>query len=219
MLFLNFAAMNSSKLFLFCSLPMVFLVGCITISPSRSSSSPDAVPDVPPAQNSFPSNEFASTNAVDNTQANPNGPKPAGVTPADRVAILRGHNQARAAQGLAPLVWSDQLSAFAQNWADHLASRGGALQHRASSPYGENLYVGTDFGNGPERAVQVWLAEGSLYQGGAVTPSNLNAIGHYTQVMWSASTEVGCGIAYVNGRVIVVCNYNPPGNHIGQKPY
>lgn len=46
------------------------------------------------------------------------------------------------------------------------------------------------------------------------------AIGHFTQVVWKASTDVGCGLAigpdfYVYG----VCNYSPPGNYIGAQNY
>ena len=44
--------------------------------------------------------------------------------------------------------------------------------------------------------------------------------GHYTQVIWKNSTEVGCGSALSkSGAFFFVCNYDPPGNYIGQKPY
>jgi hypothetical protein len=43
--------------------------------------------------------------------------------------------------------------------------------------------------------------------------------GHYTQVVWSGTRELGCGVARSPSREIWVCNYNPPGNYIGQRPY
>jgi hypothetical protein len=41
--------------------------------------------------------------------------------------------------------------------------------------------------------------------------------GHFSQVVWRNSTELGMGMARDrSGKVIVVANYNPPGNYIGQ---
>lgn len=40
--------------------------------------------------------------------------------------------------------------------------------------------------------------------------------GHFTQVIWRDSTELGVGMARNrNGEVYVVCNYNPAGNFLG----
>jgi len=45
--------------------------------------------------------------------------------------------------------------------------------------------------------------------------------GHYTQVVWKNSTKIGCaGVVCSNGGGIIYgCNYDPPGNYSGQKPY
>jgi pathogenesis-related protein 1 len=44
--------------------------------------------------------------------------------------------------------------------------------------------------------------------------------GHYTQVVWKNSMEVGGGMAICDNKSQVwVCNYNPPGNVEGEKPY
>jgi len=41
--------------------------------------------------------------------------------------------------------------------------------------------------------------------------------GHFTQMIWRNSTELGMGMARdQTGKVIIVANYNPPGNYIGQ---
>ncbi len=41
--------------------------------------------------------------------------------------------------GVPPLVWSERLAAFAQEWADYLATHR-QFFHRRDSPYGENLF-------------------------------------------------------------------------------
>jgi pathogenesis-related protein 1 len=39
-------------------------------------------------------------------------------------------------------------------------------------------------------------------------------------VIWKNTTQVGCGCAVSqSGAFFFVCNYDPPGNYIGQKPY
>ena len=41
--------------------------------------------------------------------------------------------------------------------------------------------------------------------------------GHFSQVVWKGSKEIGVGKALTeDGRVFVVCNYNPAGNVMGQ---
>jgi len=46
---------------------------------------------------------------------------------------------------------------------------------------------------------------------------DFNFIGHFTQVVWKGSTELGIGKASGrNGGTFVVANYNPPGNFGGQ---
>lgn len=47
-----------------------------------------------------------------------------------------------------------------------------------------------------------------------VEPKNLNS-GHFTQVVWKESKELGVAFAKIGGKVIVVANYSPPGNYIG----
>ena len=41
------------------------------------------------------------------------------------------------------------------------------------------------------------------------------AAGHFTQVVWKSSRELGVGVASNGGRVLVVANYDPPGKRGG----
>jgi len=44
--------------------------------------------------------------------------------------------------------------------------------------------------------------------------------GHFTQLVWKGSKQLGVGIAFANGgkTAVVVANYYPPGNYLGQFP-
>lgn len=52
------------------------------------------------------------------------------------------------------------------------------------------------------------------------TTGNWYDVGHYTQIIWRDTKEVGCGYADRQGTFdVLVCQYNPPGNYPGQKVY
>ena len=154
------------------------------------------------------------------------------VSAADQATILALHNQYRAAAGVAPLVWDDQLASDAQAWADALVARGGTLAH--SNPAdpndpdtghakgeGENLAGGQSAATAPSQ----WYEEKPLFDA-AKNKSGFNDTnpdwvnwGHYTQMMWSATTKIGCGTAPGPIYQITSCRYSPPGNFDGQLAY
>lgn len=63
---------------------------------------------------------------------------------------------------------------------------------------------GNDYG--VPHAVKYWYDEKALYVPG--TPAYDSKTGHYTQMIWRATTEIGCGKAIVQGQLVFVCNYN-----------
>ncbi|XP_011868304.1 PREDICTED: uncharacterized protein LOC105562243 isoform X5 [Vollenhovia emeryi] len=130
---------------------------------------------------------------------------------------LDTHNFYRSRHGVPPLRLSKQLCKTSQDWANILAARG-RLEHRANIDYGENLYCMWSSNPktivGGEEPVNEWYAEESQHQYGK-EPTTLKT-GHFTQVIWRDSTELGVGMARNrNGEVYVVCNYNPAGNFLG----
>lgn len=141
------------------------------------------------------------------------------MKPADRRAILGHHNKVRADVSVGPLRWDDGLAAYAQQWADHLAANGCRMQHRQPNSYGENLYQGTASHYTAVDAAKGWESEKKIYRGGVLTKQNYAPIGHYTQMVWRDTKKVGCGEALCNGTLLVACNYDPPGNYLGHKPY
>ena len=47
--------------------------------------------------------------------------------------------------------------------------------------------------------------------------------GHYTQVVWADTEELGCGMVYYQGdsyyETLIVCNYAKGGNFLGSEMY
>ncbi|XP_043675635.1 uncharacterized protein LOC122632639 isoform X4 [Vespula pensylvanica] len=130
---------------------------------------------------------------------------------------LETHNYYRVRHGVPPLRLSKQLCKTSQDWANILAAKG-RLEHRANIDYGENLYCMWSSNPktvvGGDEPVNEWYAEEALHQYGK-EPTTLKT-GHFTQVVWRDSTELGVGMARNrNGEVYVVCNYNPAGNFLG----
>jgi uncharacterized protein YkwD len=130
--------------------------------------------------------------------------------------MLAAHNAARARVKVAPLAWSDRLAALAQNWADTLLARK-EFVHRPNSKYGENLFDMTGAGASAWQVVDGWAAEARTYDYDANTCSGV--CGHYTQIVWGDTKEVGCAVARGGGREVWVCEYAPPGNWVGKRPY
>ena len=142
-----------------------------------------------------------------------------------RQRLLAAHNSERAAVGVAPLTWNAHLAASAQQWADHLAATG-QFRHspdNRSDPQGENLWEGSRGYYSLEDQVGAWSREKRYFQPGAF-PANsrtgrVEDVGHYTQLVWRDTTEVGCAQASSAGEEVLVCRYASPGNYIGERPF
>lgn len=138
--------------------------------------------------------------------------------------LLAAHNRYRVEVSVSPLVWSETLAGHAQEWADHLASAGGdSLQHSQGTDEGENLWLGTADRFSYADMVDSWGDEKQYFQPGMFpevsSTGNWSDVGHYTQLIWRDTTEVGCGVATAGGNDILVCRYDPPGNYMGRRVY
>lgn len=140
-------------------------------------------------------------------------------------AALDFHNKVRKDVNVPNLEWSRELSAYAQLWATKLANDGCKLDHRPSNGkwsriYGENIYFGTAKGLTASDASKAWYGEIKDFNNEKLTMSNLAKVAHYTQMVWRSTTKVGIGQATCpSGATIIVANYSPMGNYMGQKPY
>ena len=134
--------------------------------------------------------------------------------------MLRVHNLARREVRAAPLVWNEALAAEALGWARQLA-REGRMRHSGRAGHGENLWVGTRGAYSYGEMAQLWVDEKRYFVNRPTpnfsTTGNFADVGHYTQIIWPDTTQLGCAIASDRGFDYLVCRYTAPGNVMGQR--
>lgn len=133
-----------------------------------------------------------------------------GLTSNEITELLTAQNRIRATAGLKPFTWNCELAALAQEWASK-----GVFAHRDDTQYGENLFVSSNGATSAVESIGRWLAEKEFWNADAAACQAGKVCTHYTQLVWGSTTEVGCGInrnGAVKWKLLLVCNYNPPGN-------
>ncbi|KAL3318466.1 hypothetical protein Ciccas_002878 [Cichlidogyrus casuarinus] len=129
-------------------------------------------------------------------------------------------NQPQAAS-MPDLVWDSTLETSAQLLADSCIFGHDSYSARATKQF---TYVGQNIAGIPFlfASVGAWFNEHSIYN---YTSNSCRGIcGHYTQIAWANTTNLGCGYKYCHSSnfpygFYVVCNYGPAGNFNNQKPY
>ncbi len=145
-------------------------------------------------------------------------------------AMLKEHNAVRDEAGVPALTWSTSLAASAQKWSETLKGESCKMRHTPNPQYGENIYQAWTTAipeegliSSPRKAVTAWAAEEAFYNYAKNTCLPGEMCGHYTQLVWANTTEVGCGVSVCMGEDrqtdIWVCKYNPYGNITGLKPF
>jgi uncharacterized protein YkwD len=144
--------------------------------------------------------------------------------------MLNAHNQVRISATPVPnpslpvLQWSSEAASTAQAWADQCR-----FSHNPNlKNLGENIFAATPNSVATAGVVQRWAAEASDYDYGTNACAPGKVCGHYTQLVWRSTTHVGCAtrectqnspFAGFSRWQFWVCNYSPPGNFAGQRPY
>jgi hypothetical protein len=157
---------------------------------------------------------------------------PGGVgEPAALVGITLAHNEARAAVTtdvpLPSMTWSPELAATAAAWIAQCRDTeapSGLIDHNPGRSDGHPYYVGENIngsggGADPLQAVELWVSERANYNYESNTCNGV--CGHYTQVVWRTSVELGCAVGTCAGLQFgssIVCNCGPGGNS-GGRPY
>ncbi|KAK6351118.1 hypothetical protein TWF718_004289 [Orbilia javanica] len=134
-------------------------------------------------------------------------PAPAPVAPApvgDDQKCLEAHNNFRASHGAKPLTWNQEMADFARDKTQD------CTMHHSGGPYGENLAFGyTDVVS----AITAWYDEKNQYNPSA--PGFQMSTGHFTQLIWKATSEIGCYNRQCGGSQYLMCEYKTPGNVVG----
>ena len=130
---------------------------------------------------------------------------------------LNKHNELRKLHSVPELKINKELNRIAQKYAEYLASKD-IFQHSKNKYHEENL------------GENLFLCEGMLLNGNMMTEewyneindynfnkpestNNVGLCGHFTQVVWKDTKEVGFGGALSKkGRWYAVGNYYPAGN-------
>ncbi|XP_073676045.1 Golgi-associated plant pathogenesis-related protein 1 [Garra rufa] len=125
--------------------------------------------------------------------------------------FLEAHNEYRRQHQAPELTYSDELCSAAQKWADYLLSID-TLEH-SETDNGENVYCSFSSAKKTptgKEAVDSWYSEIKDYD--FSSPGFTSGTGHFTQVVWKSSTELGVGLATNGNTVFVVGQYKPAGN-------
>lgn len=142
--------------------------------------------------------------------------------PTELAGITAAHNTARAAVGVAPLRWNADLATLATGFIADCQFQHSSQQERSNQAgfqyIGENLFEAGGQQPSGAQVSNAWTAEEADYD--YATNSCANVCGHYTQVVWATTTDLGCAMNPCgNNTFIVSCEYGPGGNINGQRPY
>lgn len=146
---------------------------------------------------------------------------PQGALSAWEQEMLDEHNLLRAKHCSPDMTWDAELAKAAQAWADNCK-----FEHAQGTGMGENLFVEAGQVSNGKSVADGWYSEIAKYD--FANPGTSSGTGHFSQLVWKASTRLGCARALnCTGAQIdadwssfptadlVVCRYAPQGNIAG----
>ncbi|CAL8127315.1 unnamed protein product [Orchesella dallaii] len=129
--------------------------------------------------------------------------------------IVAAINRYRSFHKVNPLVRNRNIEReHSDRWAKKVVQNG-HFSHSDDEKYGENIFAGIL--ETPFDPVDVWYWECNFDYTDPERSLMAPGCGHFTQMVWKESSEVGVGIyPYDNeGTYVVVASFYPPGNIIG----
>jgi hypothetical protein len=143
----------------------------------------------------------------------------------DMLVVFNETNRHRADHCTPALTWSAALASHAQTSADRCPTDHNRDELKAQNE-NENLFNGrggVEF-TGPKAAVDFWYNEINAYKFDApvlvfdVKEGKGPVNGHFTQLMWKATTQVGCAVKVCSNGTFYACRYQLPGNFNAHTP-
>jgi len=146
----------------------------------------------------------------------------ASLTDSQKKELLSLHKKAREAvhaPDMKSISWDDKLARASQEYSEEC--RG--LDHSHTGP--ENISVATV--NDVKYMFNGWMEEKDLFDESGYRSSLEDIyykgkdIGHYSQVVWAATTKVGCGLSYCENnrfKYTLICRYDT-GNYLKKQVY
>jgi len=164
------------------------------------------------------------------------------ASPAEQAAWLSPHDAVRAGTfpgvtltptptpALPALGWSASAFAVAHAWASRCSYGHNPDRGADGTPRGENIAASTPgHWATPADVVGDWASEWADYTYATNACAAGAQCGHYTQIVWRSTSKAGCARAtctvnspfsgYSGPWEYYVCDYEPPGNYRGQRPY
>ena len=137
--------------------------------------------------------------------------------------MLEAHNKFRSEIGVNKLEWSNRLAKNALKWANILKKKcSNNLKHspkKYRKGFGENLALYINQTVEASDVVEYWATEKECFNFATKKCVNNCLCGHYTQIIWRNTTEVGCAVVQCEDKQIWVCQYSPAGNWVGEEVY
>ncbi|KAI1816846.1 CAP domain-containing protein [Poronia punctata] len=144
-------------------------------------------------------------------------PSPPSDLPTLRATVLNSTNFYRTIHSANPVSWNTTLAAYADAYLANVTSSSPTSSKckfaHSGGPYGENLALGcADI----TACIDMWGVEGEGYD--FARPDFDHDTGHFTQLVWKDTTDVGCGWRVCGGGkgLYLVCEYWPRGNVLGE---
>jgi len=147
----------------------------------------------------------------------------AGQVSVNKANVVARHNKVRSAYKLAGLKWSGAIASSATSYSTSCK-----WQHAKQRKYGENLGCTTS-GDVVGSSMTMWFNEKRFWNCRTNRCQSGKVCGHFTQVVWGTSRQIGCGgtncgrgtpfSGYGNNWLFFVCRYYPPGNYVGKRPF
>ncbi|XP_053316456.1 cysteine-rich venom protein TEL1-like [Spea bombifrons] len=145
-----------------------------------------------------------------------------------RSMIIDTHNSLRKivnppARNMLKMVWNDEAATMADNYAKMCLPNHSEPNLRKSTNFngGENVFR-SNFKASWDDVIKSFYSEVVDFEYGKGAKSPGVKIGHYTQLTWATSNQVGCAINYSSNNNLpygFVCHYNPPGNNVSSMGY